>query len=344
MSGGLDSSVAAALLREQGFDVSGVFMRFWKDSKGGENSKSTFDSEKRARMTAGKLGIPFSVVNFEKEFKNRVVDYFLREHKENRTPNPCVVCNKTIKFGLLLEKALELKADYLATGHYARLKKKNNKFLLLKAKDKTKDQSYFLWKLSQEQLKHLLFPVGDYTKDKVREMAKDLGLPAVQSPESMEICFIEGAVNEFLKKHLNPRPGQIVEKNTGKVLGEHQGLPFYTIGQRKMIGLSGGPYYVFKKNPEENSLIVTKNIKDLLKKEARVIDVNWVSGKSPDFPFKAKGKIRYNHPGAQVQVFKEREGIRAVFSQPQKAVTPGQSLVFYKRDRVLGGGIIDRAF
>ncbi len=340
MSGGVDSSVAAALLKDSHFDLVGVFLRLCP-SRG---------SEMRARRVAKVLGIPFRVLNFEKEFKKKVVDYFLRECKKGRTPNPCVVCNKQIKFGLLLEKALGLKGDFVATGHYARKretkdKTKRAKYKLLRAEDKKKDQSYFLWQLNQRQLKHILFPVGDHTKRRARALAKKFKLPVLNIPESQEICFVRTTINDFLSHYLKTKPGPIVEQahyGASKIVGQHQGLHFYTIGQRKGIGISGGPWYVSGKDLKRNALIVSKNEKDLTKKELVAEKVNWISGESPKLPSKVKVKIRYKSPLVGATITKKLKGKKyeVVFSKPQRAITPGQSVVFYYGQEVLGGGII----
>jgi len=355
MSGGVDSSVAAALLDKAGFDVIGVFMKFWKERESGENRCCSLESEKMARLIAKKIGIPFYVVNAEKEFKKKVVDYFLKECKKGNTSNPCVVCNKEIKFGLLLEKALKLGADFIATGHYAQTSLAPlSGARLFKAKDGNKDQSYFLWQLNQKQLKHILFPIGEYTKPEVRKLAKKFKLPTAGTPESQEVCFVRGLTADFLKKYLKTKPGNIVDKNlpaqaSNKILGKHQGLWFYTIGQRKGIGLSGGPYYVIAKDFKNNNLIVSKNKKDLLQKELIAKNINWISGKKPKLPIKARVKIRYRTNLANATLNRsyttilERSKIRVyrvVFDRPQRAVTPGQSVVFYLGRKLLGGGII----
>ena len=349
MSGGVDSSVAAALLKRAGVDVIGVFMKFWSESKKGElagfNRCCSLEAEKRARKVAKILKIPFYVFNFEKEFKKKIVDCFLKEYRAGRTPNPCVVCNKEIKFGLLLEKALRLNADFVATGHYAKIKKIENRkqkieYRLLKGRDKNKDQSYFLWQLNQKQLKHVLFPVGDFNKVQVRKLAKKFKLPAFEVPESMEICFVQITINDFLKKYLKEKVGNIVDKK-GRILSRHQGLWFYTIGQRKGIGLAGGPYYVLDKDFKKNLLIVTKTRKDLYKKELMVKNVNWVLGKSPKLPLKIKAKIRYRHKPVSATIYKIQDTkYKILFDNPQPAITPGQSVVFYRGQELLGGGII----
>jgi len=345
MSGGVDSSVAAALLEKAGYDVIGVFIKFWFSDKENENKCCSSESEKRARKVAKILNIPFYVFNFKKEFKRRIVDKFLKGYKKGITPNPCVVCNKEIKFGLLLEKTLALGVDYVATGHYAKIKKRfvnlqQIRNSLISAKDKNKDQSYFLWKLGQSQLKHILFPVGNYTRTEVEKMAKKFKLPFSNVQKSMEICFVQTTINDFLKKYLKPRPGKIID-TAGKTIGQHQGSHFYTIGQRKGIGLAGGPYYVLGKNLKKNLLIITKNERDLLKRELICKNVNWISGKVPKLPQKVKVKIRYRHEPAEAIIRKlQATSYKLQFKTPQRAITPGQSAVFYRGEELLGGGII----
>jgi len=358
ISGGLDSSVAAALLKRAGFDIVGVFMKFWmpptKNGLVGEwNRCCSPEAEARARKVAKILKIPFYVFNFEKEFKKRIVDYFLEGYKKGITPNPCVVCNKEIKFGLLLEKALSLDADYIATGHYARTEPdlyyliknppgKKVKFRLFRGKDKNKDQSYFLWMLNQNQLKRILFPIGDYTRVEVEKLVKKFKLTPVSGiKKSFEICFVQTTINEFLKDYLKLKRGKIITTE-GKIIGWHQGLWFYTIGQRKGIGLPGGPYYVLDKNLNKNILIVTKNEKDLYKKELLAKNVNWISGKEPKLPLKVKAKIRYCHQLATAIIIKnlKPKTYHLKFKKLQRAITPGQSVVFYRGDEVVGGGII----
>ncbi len=334
MSGGVDSSVAAALLKKDGFDVIGVFMKFWSepDKKGivcVANRCCSPESEKRARLVCEKLDIPFYIFNFEKEFKKKVVDYFIKESKAGLTPNPCVVCNKEIKFKLLFKKLLSLNADYIATGHYVRI----DKGKLLEGKDKNKDQSYFLWKIDKKVLKHALFPIGEYKKDKVKKLAKKFDLPVVDIPESQEICFIQKTIAGFLKRYIKAKPGKIVNAK-GEVIANHQGLWFYTIGQRKGIELSGGPYYVLDKDIKKNLLILTKKERDLYKKELSFRDANWLSKAS--FPLKAKARIRYGHKVVSAVIDRGK----VIFSRNQRAITPGQSVVFYKGSEVLGGGII----
>lgn len=346
MSGGVDSSVAAALLKEAGdFEVIGVFMKFWSGSSKNSSLKTwnrccSLEAEKRARLIASKLGIPFYVLRLEKEFKKKIVDYFLKEYKAGRTPNPCVICNKEIKFGLLLKKALALDTNFIATGHYACLKGGRQGIKLIKSKDRNKDQSYFLWKLNQKQLNYILFPVGGYTKTEVKKMAVKFKLPVFNVPESQEVCFVKTTTNDFLKQHLKTKPGKIID-NKGKVIGKHEGLWFYTIGQRKRIRLPGGPFYVLDKDLKKNVLIVTKNEKDIYKKELVFKDVNWISGTPLNLPIKVKVKIRYRHRSCEGVVSRIKGArYRVWFKKPQRAVTPGQSAVFYKNTEVLGGGVI----
>jgi len=351
MSGGLDSSVAAALLKKAGFEVTGVFMKLVNLPRFKDYNSPTTSShrrsrwapdEKRAKKIAKILKTPLLVLDLRKEFKKRIVDYFLNGYKKGVTPNPCVVCNKEIKFGLLLEKALSLEADYIATGHYARLKRGENGVHLLKAKDKNKDQSYFLWMLSQNQLERILFPIGDYPRGEVEKLAKKFKLSFLLNiPKSMEICFIQTTINNFLKRYLKPKPGKIISTE-GKVIGKHQGLFFYTTGQRKGIRLPGGPYYVLDKNLNKNILIVAKDEKDLYKKELFAKNFNWISGKEPKLSLKVKAKIRYRHQPATATIIKslKPKTYHLKFKKPQRAITSGQSVVFYRGGEVVGGGII----
>jgi tRNA-specific 2-thiouridylase len=366
MSGGVDSSVAAAILKNKGYDVAGVFMHFWAEKSSDElgysvkNRCCSIEAQEMARRVAQKIGIPFYTLNFKRDFKKYVVDYFISEYGKGRTPNSCVVCNKWIKFDFLLRKVRALGADYLATGHYARLwrkfpisnfqfpiKSQFPIFKLFKAKDKQKDQSYFLYNLAQEQLMYLLFPIGDYTKDKVRAMAKQWGLPTAERPESQEICFVlEKDYSAFLKRYLkNIKPGPILNQK-GKEIGRHLGLPFYTIGQRKNIRLSSGPYYVFDANYKKNILYVTNdaNDKKLFSKSLIINNVNFVSGKKPKLPYLSRIKIRYQTKEVKVKILKGL-GPKKYQIESQKlllAAAPGQSAVFYRGKELLGGGVIEK--
>lgn len=352
MSGGVDSSVAAALLKNIGYDVVGVFMKFWSetlisadknaDLRGSENRCCSIEAQMDARRVASKLKIPFYVIDVRKEFKKRVVDYFVDEYKKGRTPNPCVECNRWIKFKFLLEKMMQLKADYIATGHYARKNQKSKikSQKLLVAKDEKKDQSYFLWQLNQKQLSKILFPIGDYTKKEVREMAKKFGLPVYEKKESQEICFATN-IYEFLKSRIHANEGDIIDVD-GKKVGEHEGLYLYTIGQRKGIKIGGiGPFYVVDKDFKKNALIVAQSDfnEALFKKEFTANEVNWIN--KVKFPLKCSVKIRYLTKSVPCTVYKiQATKYKIQFSAPQRAITPGQSAVFYKRNQVLGGGVI----
>jgi len=321
MSGGVDSSTAALMLKKQGYEVAGVFFRMHKNYQ---------EPEKKAKMLAKQTGIPLHIIDVSKDFRKKIIKYFLDGCKKGLTPNPCVVCNREIKFNFLFAKLKEFKYDYIATGHYAI----NKKSRIFEAKDKTKDQSYFLWKLNQKMLNKILFPNGDFTKKEIQLIAKKQGLSSWDAAESQDICF---------RVKFNKKPGQIRDTK-GNIIGKHEGLWFYTIGQRKGIGLAGGPYHVIGKNIKNNILIVSKEEKDLLKKEVRFEDFNWLSNKKPKFPLKVRAKIRYRHESASGMIKNKRY---FVFDKPQRAVTPGQSIVFYlpagrqvRAKEMLGGGII----
>jgi tRNA-specific 2-thiouridylase len=343
MSGGVDSSVTAALLKKQEFDVSGVFMRLNNFSK---------KSEQDAKKVAKKLNIPFFVWDFQKEFKKKVIDYFIDEYQCGHTPNPCVECNKFIKFGILLERAKKMGFDYLATGHYVRINQKlkiknqNDRlkiYELLKAKDEKKDQSYFLWQLNQKQLGHVLFPIGDYKKEEVRKIAKEMKLPVFDKRDSQEVCFIKNADTcGFLRARIRIKKGSIINKG-GEKIGEHEGLAYYTIGQRKGIKISGSkPFYVVAKDYKKNALIVSESEKDLLKKEIIVDRVKWVSS-----PFIGECRVKIRSTAEPVIATIKKISTKSsswrnkiIFKTPQRAIASGQSAVFYSGDKLLGGGII----
>ncbi len=289
MSGGVDSSVVALLLKQKGYDVVGIYMKGWSLTGCAE------EDARDARRVAGVLNIPFYIFNFESEFKKEVVDYMVSEYAAGRTPNPDVMCNREIKFGLFLKKALSLGANYIATGHYVR--KVGDKFM--QAKDGNKDQSYFLWTLTQWQLKYCLFPIGNYTKPQVRMIAKKYCLPTANKPDSQGVCFV-GEINvaEFLKEKLGKNLGPILTL-TGKRVGTHDGLSFYTIGQRRGIGSTGGgtPYYVVRKDRKKNTLFVAEaENKALFARKLMAWDLNWISGKTPKLPLKCLARIRYRQP------------------------------------------------
>ncbi|MDD4332789.1 MAG: tRNA 2-thiouridine(34) synthase MnmA [Patescibacteria group bacterium] len=384
ISGGVDSSVTAMILKKAGYEVMGVFMRLGVENKNAEDA---------ARHVCQKLGIKFYPVNLAPEFKKEIINYFLESYERGITPNPCVKCNKFIKFGKLLQIARELGADYLATGHYVKSKKykvKSKKYLykLIKGKDESKDQSYFLYTLTQEKLQKILFPLGDYKKEDIKKIAAKAGLPNLKT-ESQDVCFLPGEHNEFLKGKIKLKPGKIIALTSakplpgsatpllirrgdgGEVVGEHKGLPLYTIGQRRGVEIGGtGPYYVVKCDYKKNILYVTSDHDDplLYSDKFYLSNVNWVSCAEPKFPFKCEVVIRYRHKpikctlapcpspclagrqASQARGAKKEQGnvaweqdnaLFARLEKPERAITAGQSAVFYKGDEILGGGIIE---
>lgn len=344
MSGGVDSSVVAVLLKQQGYDVIGVFMQFWYPSgeSYGENRCCSLESYQEARAVAATLDIPIHKINFGRQFKKIIVDEFLAEHKIGHTPNPCVACNKFVKFDLLLKYAKTVfGADYLATGHYVKLIHDKLGYKLSRPKDKAKDQTYFLYNLKQDQLRHLFFPLADYKKEQVREFAKKMKLAIHAKPDSQEICFVGTSREDFLKKYLKLKSGDILD-GAGKVLGKHRGLPLYTLGQRTGLGLSGGPWYVARIDLRNNRLIVTRNSKDKLLSDREIIfdKVNWLDGRTVKTPLKCSAQIRYRGKAEPCRVEKSGKRFKAIFNKPQQAAMAGQSIVFYDKDRLLGGGII----
>lgn len=345
MSGGVDSSVAAALLVEQDYEVVGIMMRLWAPGRPEENRCCSPQAVADARQVCQIIGAPFYLLNFEEPFRQQVVDYFRDGYLAGRTPNPCLMCNRHLKFGLLLSQALALGADYLATGHYARVKKVNGTYHLQKAKDAAKDQSYALYMLGQKELAHLLFPNGDYTKEAVRAIAQRFGLPVADKEESMELCFIpQGDYRQFLESEAIPlKPGLIFDEH-GLVLGQHQGITHYTIGQRKGLGISSSqPLYVLAIDAEQNALIVGPADR-LGQQEIWAQEVSYTAGHPPPEPIEVMAKVRYKAQEAPATLFPEGDGrARLVFAQPQRAVAPGQGVVFYQGERVVGGGIIESA-
>jgi len=336
MSGGVDSSVAAALLKEEGYEVLGVTICHYDGDKNLEV----------AHQVAQKLGIPWYILNFNKEFKRLVIDYFCKEYLAGRTPNPCVICNLKIKFGLLLDKAKSLGADYLATGHYAinEYDQKSKRFLLKRGVDESKDQSYFLYRLNQDILPYILFPLGRFKKIQSREAAKNFGLKNHKKEDSQEICFIrEKDYRKFLRQNIseNIQQGKFRDKS-GNILGVHQGIPFYTIGQRKRLGISSNKRtYVIKIDPQENTIILGEE-EDLYQNKLIIKDLNFVSSYKFSAPIKLEVKIRYNSKKSSAIIFPyEEDKILIDFEKPQRAITPGQSAVFYQGDTILGGGIIE---
>ena len=332
MSGGVDSSVAGAILKKSGYKVVGVFGRFLPSSK--------LRGEKKAKIIANKLGIEFFSFDLVSKFKNKIIDYFIEEQKKGRTPNPCVLCNQEMKFGLLSKTVNNrLKVNYIASGHYAKIKKVDGRYLIAKAKDRSKDQSYFLWRLGQSQLKKIIFPLADLYKKDVKKMAKKLNIP-ISGRESQEICFVGNALSDFLSKNIGFKKGKILTIE-GKKIGEHRGVWFYTIGQRKGINLSSGPWYVVDKNIKSNNLIVSRDKKDLFRGGFKVKETNWQAFSSLPRKFKAMAVVRYNSKQVPVEVSTNKKGeAEVIIKRGKEIITPGQSAVFYKRDNLLGGGII----
>lgn len=348
MSGGVDSSVAALLLKQQGYDVIGIFMKNWDDTDENGVCTATEDYEDVVRV-CNQIGIPYYAVNFEKQYWEKVFTYFLDEYKAGRTPNPDVMCNKEIKFKAFLEHAMALGADYLATGHYARVAYRDGEYQLLRGLDANKDQTYFLNQLGQAQLSKVLFPIGELQKAQVREIAKEAGLATAGKKDSTGICFIgERNFKQFLSNYLPAQPGQMQTLN-GEVKGTHDGLMYYTIGQRHGLGIggSGEPWFVVGKNVKENILYVAQGFdNELLYSDAIVAtNVNWVSGRKPSEPIACTAKFRYRQPDVPVTVeMIDETTARVSFEQRVRAVTPGQAVVFYNGEQCLGGGTIDQVF
>jgi len=363
MSGGVDSSVAALLLKKQaclpvgkGYDLVGCYIKGWYPASSVGKPQAFYCAWKEDRRDAmrvcAKLSIPFITVDAEKEYKKEVVDYMISEYKAGRTPNPDIMCNKSVKFGVFLKKALAMGADYIATGHYIRLRlkiknKKSNikNYELAIAKDKNKDQSYFLWTLTQEQLKYCLFPLGGLLKSEVRKSAKENSLATAEKEESQGVCFIgEFNMEDFLKKYIKQKNGEVITTD-GKIIGEHNGLAFYTIGQRHGFGYGGGeggPYYIVEKDFKNNRLVVAekKDEKSFSRKEVIIENANWISA-VPKIGKKYRARIRYRQPLEECEVAEvSKNSTKIIFKNPQRAITPGQSLAVYDGEEMLGGGII----
>lgn len=356
MSGGVDSSTAAALLKEEGYEVIGLTMHLWdqtQDGKGSFGRCCSPDDIHDARRVADQLEIPHYVVNLKKAFEEEVVNNFVEEYLKGRTPNPCIHCNDRIKFGFLLRKAEELGAKALATGHYARIVRapqvnhqREKGYLLLRGKDRNKDQSYFLFTLTQEQMDKVIFPLGEKSKTEVRQQALKLGLRVAEKPESQEVCFIpDDDYRRFLEARKGKgilKPGEVVDRQ-GRVLGFHQGLYSFTIGQRRGLGIAAPhPYYVLALDRESNRVVAGR--KDELQANGLVAEgMNWISFPEPEGEVEALVQIRYRHPGVAAVILPLGDGrVRVHFQIPQKSVTPGQAAVFYRGDEVLGGGWIER--
>jgi tRNA-specific 2-thiouridylase len=346
MSGGVDSAVAAGLLVREGYDVVGITMRLWTrdDAEGRLHQKRCCGVEDidDARAAAEVMGIPHYVLNLEEEFRRKVVDYFVGEYARGRTPNPCLACNEHVKFRALLDRAVALDADYLATGHYARIHRSERGSGLHRAVDDAKDQSYVLYTLKQPELSRLLFPVGHYPKAEVRRQAREMGLPLHDKPDSAEICFVPGNdYRTFLAERLPQKEGEIVSRE-GDVVGRHEGVAGYTIGQRKGIGAFGGKRFVTGIDPELN-VITIGDEDDLMTRHLWTEAPSWVEGNPPAGEFEAMVKVRYKSEPVPGIVRVGNDGLHVEFERPLRAVTPGQAAVLYDGDRVIGGATIARA-
>ena len=349
MSGGVDSSVAAALLQREGYEVVGITMRLWTedDSEAPAHARRCCGVEDvdSARRVCQVLGVPHYVINYERQFQAQVVQPFVEEYRRGRTPIPCIACNQHLKFDALLQRALALDAAFVATGHYARVRPQpDGSYALLKGRDHNKDQSYFLYGMGQEELRHALFPVGEFDKQQVRALARELGLPVADKPESMDICFIpDGDRRRFLAERLGAHPGAIVD-SSGQVLGEHAGVAFYTVGQRQGLGLPTGQRASVARIEAASNTLVVGPEEELLASGLLASQVRWVSGRAPSesLPVTARVRHRATEAAARVLITGPREA-EVRFATPQRAVAPGQALVLYQGEQVLGGGVIEAA-
>ncbi len=340
LSGGIDSAVSAVLLMRQGYEVEAGFMKNWSSTTGLlKNECPWLDDRREALKVAAHLGIPMHTFNFEKQYRDKVMHYFFEEYAAGRTPNPDVMCNKEIKFKLLYEKAVQMGFDYLATGHYAQTKKGK----LLRSKDEFKDQTYFIYNIHKEQLKHILFPIGGFKKPQVRTMARKFKLPNAERKESMGLCFVgKIQLDKFLQQKIKSQSGNIIDAS-GKILGTHQGTSFYTIGQRHGLNIGGtGPYYLVKKDLKTNTLTVSTNPNDLalLSKEVQVTNINWIT-KPAKFPYACKARFRHQQKLQDVNIKQLSKELYSVkFKQLQRAIASGQSIVLYKNSACIGGGVM----
>jgi tRNA-uridine 2-sulfurtransferase len=347
MSGGVDSSVAAYLLKKEGYEVIGIMLKQvpddpdFGDDYGGCCSLSASED---ARRVAEKLDIPFYMLNFKQVFKERVIDCFIEEYKQGRTPNPCVMCNKKVRFNEFLRRARGLGADYIATGHYARVDKEGDRYLLKKAADVKKDQTYMLYNLTQDQLEHVLMPNSKYTKPEIRKIAEEIGLDVYRKKDSVEICFIpDNDHGAFIKKHTEDvvKPGNFVDEE-GKILGTHKGIVYYTVGQRKGLGLAlGKPAYVIDIKPETNEVIIGEE-EGIFKNSLIAKDLNFIAFDELKEEMRVKAKIRYSARETDATIMPLGDGrVKVVFDENVRAITKGQSVVFYDGDVVVGGGVIE---
>ena len=349
MSGGVDSSVAAYLLKKQGYDVIGVTMQIWQaedtDAVSRANGCCGISAVDDARRVAERLDIPYYVMNFRKEFQKNVIDYFTQEYLHGRTPNPCIACNRYVKWESLLERSLDIGADYIATGHYARIEQlANGRYAVRASVTAAKDQTYALYNLTQKQLQHTLMPIGEYEKSTVREIAQEAGLPVAHKPDSQEICFInDNDYAGFIDRETNgnvPGAGNFVTKD-GIILGRHEGITHYTVGQRKGLGLAmGHPVFVTQIRPETNEVVIGEN-SDVFGTELDCDHLNFMGVPDISEPVQVLAKIRYSHKGAPALIEKTGpDSIHVKFTEPVRAITPGQAVVFYIGEDILGGGTI----
>ena len=346
MSGGVDSSLAAKLMKDKGFDCIGCTMKLYHNEDVGiERSRTccSLDDVEDSRSVAYKLGMPFYVFNFTEAFRDTVIRKFIESYEKGITPNPCIDCNRYMKFDKLFERAKILGCDYIVTGHYARIEEENGKFVLKKALDETKDQSYVLYSMTQDQLAHTMFPLGNMQKTEVRAIAEESGFVNADKPDSQDICFVpNGDYASVIELQTGKRPveGNFVDKQ-GNILGRHKGVIHYTIGQRKRLGISHTePLYVCGICPQDGNVILGSN-DDLFSREADISDFNWISGKVFEGEFRCKAKIRYRHPEQWATVLPTgADTVHITFDEPQRAITPGQAAVLYDGDIVLGGGTI----
>ena len=347
MSGGVDSSVAALLLKRQGYEVIGVTMRLWTverdDLPPSSKRCCSVEDVEDARRVCQIIGVPHYFLNFEREFQQHVVDYFCQEYDRGRTPHPCLACNDKIKFDFLLRRAMFVDADYIATGHYARISPNGTRLKLLKSADGKKDQSYVLFTLTQAELGRLLLPLGDLPKERIRQLAAEAGLPVADKPDSQEICFIpDGDYRTFVAERHKPRPGKLVD-TSGTVLGQHPGIHFFTVGQRRGLGLNGNtgtPRYVVRIDAETNKVVLGREEK-LYRSVFWASGVSYTAGEPPEGPIEVNAKIRYKASESAATVVPHVGWAEVRFEEPQRAVTPGQAVVFYDGEEVLGGGMIE---